>query len=814
MRHGSIVPTFYVQSHILISMPCLAFILMGMLALAGCGKQAPSEMDQLLSAAEEFYAAHHIVEAKQALEQYISRDDKNVQAHWLLAQIADVQSDAPRALKHYSRVIALQDDHVAARIKAARLFLELGDVDRAEQILTFVKNYRPRDAEVLTTEAAIVDRRGDPTKAIAKAEALVRDYPGEVDPILLLNALYARAGAWDDAEKLLSQALQKAPNDERLRFARVNVLLTRGKLQEARPELDRLISEQPDVLPYQARLAEIHAREGRLDDAERMLRTAVQRDPSDVRRVLAMAEFLAQYRNLFAAEQEVLSALFGHPQSIELRMSLAGIYERMFNLDGAERVYSEVAGLTRGNPVAIDAQLKSANLLLRLGEVEEAYSRIAAVLAEQPQNPDALILRGKVAVVRQNFDGAIEDFRAVLQQRPTSLDVLGMLVRAYVAGGQADLAEQGLRSAIKLAPAHLPLRLELVQLLGVRGRYADALTEVEDILRVKPDDPDALGRKVDLHIARAEWAEAESDARHLRDRHPDRPIGYLQLGNIYFMQSLYDRAADAFKVALDHFPLDQSSLNALTQSIFMKEGPISAMRYVEGFLDANPNHPTGYNVLGELYLYQNEHTKAEAAFSKAFQLNPTWMDPYTNLAKLYGQRGEFDAVVQVYLSGLAILPDNIQLTMGLAEAYEQQGKFDDVVSIYEAILAKRPRMDLAANNLAIVLIERIGNEVARRRAVELVERFRRTDSAAYLDTFAWVYFHLGDVQTARETLERVSAMAPTLVIASYHLAQVYEKMGDRANAIRMLKSALEPRIPFRGQDDATTRLAALLGKKP
>ena len=227
MRQGSAVQTFCLPIQLLFSMPRLAYVLVGGLLLGGCGKQAPSESDQLLRSGQEFYATHRFVEAKQVLEQYVSRDDNNVQAHWLLAQIADVQSDAPRALKHYSRVIALQDDHVVARIKAARLFLELGDVDRAEQILTFVKNYRPRDAEVLTTEAAIVDRRGDPSKAIAKAEALVRDYPGEADPILLLNALYAKAGAWDDAEKLLNQALQKAPGDERLRFARVNILLSR-----------------------------------------------------------------------------------------------------------------------------------------------------------------------------------------------------------------------------------------------------------------------------------------------------------------------------------------------------------------------------------------------------------------------------------------------------------------------------------------------------------------------------------------------------------------------------------------------------------
>lgn len=781
--------------------PILALLVFAaVLFFPGCARETPEQV--LLREARASYDARQYVEARNKLSKYLSQVANDPQAFTLLAQVAEKLGDKPNALQAYSQVVALRPEHIDARKKAAALFLDMGEIDQAENVLKYVKEFRPNDPELLTLEAAIFDRRGDSDHAIERAEKLLNSTPDALEPVILLNELYGKAGRWPEAEALLRKALEKRPDDSALRYSLAVNLVNQTRYGEAEQLLRTLLEQEPDVLLYAGRLAELYTTQRRLDEAEELLRQAVQRDPSDERRLLVLSSFLAKTRGAFVAEEELVNGIFARPQTVQLRVALGELYETMLNLDGAERLYREAASVAREPAQRRDAVLRAARVLLRFGEINGAEPLVEAVLKEDSANDEARLLRGKVAMVRQRFEQAIEDFRSVLSRRPQSLEVLGMLVRAYVASGQSDLAEQGLRSAVKVDPTHVGMRLELVELLGMQRRFVDALAEVDDLLEKVPFQIDAMLRRTDLYLAMNEWEKALDSAGQIRDRYPDDAAGYLQLGNIYFMQTQYDRAADAYRLALERFPLEYNAPNSLSQSIFVKEGSSAAKRYLEGFLEAYPNHPTAYNVLGEVYVMENEHSKAEAAFIKAYQLNPTWLEPYKNLAKLYESRGEFEAVIQTYLNGLLIIPDNVQLAYLLAKAYESIGKVDDAITTYEGILSKRPYIDAVANSLASLLLRQDESKRDLNRVWELVERFQTVNNAVYKDTLGWMYYHRKEYEKAQAALNQALEIAPNLIEAKYHLGAVFSAMGDRDNALKWLDQALATRVNFNGHSEA------------
>lgn len=790
---------------------CSAIFLMLVGAMIGCSREG-QQAKEYLSQANALYAQGSFVEARQQLELYLALDRQNPQVFLLLGQIAEKQGNAALALQHYGQVVALDKENVDAHVAAARLLLAANDVVQAERLLQTVKTFRPDDARILTLEVGLLQRKGDLPGAIAQGQKLLATDPDSVDAAAQLADLHARAGDFSSAEKILRDALARHERHSGLRFQLARVLVAGGQPKDGEMLLRELLQGEPGVFPYMTQLADLYAGENRLDEAEDLLRRGVRDDPSDDRRMLVLTDFLSQKRGQFVAEEELVNGIFARPESLTLRLALADLYERMLNLDGAAKVYQEVARIAKTGPVVVLAETRAANVFLHLGEVAEAEAATKLILNADPQNVEGILLRGRIAFANGNAAAAIDDFRTVLGKRPESFEVLSQLIRAYVMAGESAMAEQGLRRAIEVDPKHEGVRLELIQLLTEARRYDDALTEIDHMLAVLPNNLDALQTRVDVLIARQEWEKAEAQAQQIQSLYPDKVTGYLQLGHIYFTQSRYDKAEEMYKNAVAQSPLDYPALQSLVQSMMMKDGLSAAQNYVEGFLKGYSNHPTAYNILGELYMQQNEHTKAEAAFVRAYQLNPTWINPYKNLGKLYELRGELEAAVQVFLNGLSIVPDSVQLAFLLATAYEELGKYADAADTYEGILANRPRMDLAANNLALMLVEKVGDEAGNKRAVELVQRFHDSKSALFVDTMGWVYYKAGKVADAVKVLEPVVAAFPSIPMPHYHLGAAYLANGQRDEARAQLRQALEPRVPFAGVDDAKKLLQQLESK--
>lgn len=784
------------------------FLLLTLIITSACGS-GPSEHEKLLTDAKDAFSRGAFVEARTQLEQYLSGAPGNAGVFLMLGEIAEKQANASLALQHYGQVIHLDNGSVEARLRAAKLFLAGNNVQEATHVLRYVKDFRPNDTRLLSLEAAIAERSGDLASAIDSAKRLMSAEPSSTDPVLLLADLYAKTSDFSEAEKVLRQSLVNNPNNTTLLFSLANNLISQGQPRDGETLLRDLLIKEPGVFPYQLRLAELYGGENRLDEAEDLLRRAVRDDLSDERRVLVLAGFLAEKRTRFIAEEELVNGLFNRPKSISIRIALAELYEKMLNLDGAAKLYKEIADIAQVGTMANIGRIRAAAVFMNLGERAEAEALAVKALQDEPDNLDAMLLRGRLAMLRGDSTAAIEDFRKVLTQRPQSFDTLAWLIRAYVQDGQAALAEQGLRRSIEVDPKHEGVRVELVQLLAADKRMAEALAETDKALAVFPNSLLILQRRVELFIAQEKWDQAEEQAKQIQTLYPDLVTGFILLGRIYYTQSRFDKAEEAYKVAVVRAPLQYEAIDALAQTMLSKDGLAAAVKYLEQFLQTYSNHPTAYNVLGGLYVQQNSHTKAEAAFARAYQLNPTWIEPYKNLAKLYQSRGELEAAIQVFLNGLAIVPDSMQLAFLLATTYEHTDKPDDAIDAYEGILINRPRMDVAASNLAMLLVNERGGADSLKRARELAQRFEGSQSPQFLDTLAWTLFHSGEAARAQQILEQIVAQHGVLPLPHYHLGVVYNALGERDKARAQLHMAVDARLEFPGYGKAQQLLQEL-----
>jgi Flp pilus assembly protein TadD len=144
--------------------------------------------------------------------------------------------------------------------------------------------------------------------------------------------------------------------------------------------------------------------------------------------------------------------------------------------------------------------------------------------------------------------------------------------------------------------------------------------------------------------------------------------------------------------------------------------------------------------------------------------------------------------------------------------YERQGRVDEAIKLYQSLYEQNPHNELAANNLAMLLVTYRKDRPSLDQARTLTAPFADSRSPPLLDTHGWVMFKLGQYTEALPVLERASAQAPNSPVIRYHLAMAQLKSGQRDKARGNLETALTGTASFAGVDEARTVLASLGGR--
>jgi Tfp pilus assembly protein PilF len=152
------------------------------------------------------------------------------------------------------------------------------------------------------------------------------------------------------------------------------------------------------------------------------------------------------------------------------------------------------------------------------------------------------------------------------------------------------------------------------------------------------------------------------------------------------------------------------------------------------------------------------------------------------------------------------------LQLALATLYETKGQPDEAARVYEAVLHSNPHADVAANNLAMLLVTHRSDAASLERAGQLAARFAQSSNPDFLDTYGWVLYKRGDAAAAVVALRGVVAKAPESPVGLYHLGMAQAQAGQTEGARDSLTQALESGKPFPGRNEARLALERLAGR--
>ena len=146
--------------------------------------------------------------------------------------------------------------------------------------------------------------------------------------------------------------------------------------------------------------------------------------------------------------------------------------------------------------------------------------------------------------------------------------------------------------------------------------------------------------------------------------------------------------------------------------------------------------------------------------------------------------------------------------MGLGMIYDTQKKYDKAKECYQKALKINPKFSPAANNLAYLYAEKGENiDEALNLAQSAKEQF--PDDPHISDTLGWVYYRKNIFTRAITYLKEANEKIPDNSMMRYHLGMAYYKNGDKEDAKRELRKALELDPKFLGAGEAKDTLAKL-----
>ncbi|MBK7354374.1 MAG: tetratricopeptide repeat protein [Nitrosomonas sp.] len=465
-----------------------------------------------------------------------------------------------------------------------------------------------------------------------------------------------RARRPDAAQEAVAYWVNLEPNSMNARQAAAALFVSIGKLDKAKPHLEKLLSSEKSSV----------------DKAFMHLNKLLSRHPQKAETYKLVQSLAAKYPNLpeahFAVSQAAWSnnqldiALKEMKRTLELRpdWEIAAIHQgRILQQIANVEAMSFYENYLGKYPKANDMRIAYVRMLMAEKNFPLAREHFQKMMAENPVNPDIAVAVGLLSLELNDFKGAEENFEKALELGyEDHNNIYFNLARIYEVTQRPDDAietYQRISSGERFFPAQI--------------RYAALIAKKEGINRARqhlhqiPTETDQ--QRIQLILAEAQLLREAGKHREAfglldkkLDSHPDQP------------ELLYDRALAADKI--DRFDIVEKDLrrlielkpdnahayNALGYSLAERGIRLAeALALIQKAVELSPEDPYIMDSLGWVYFRMGKIQEGLNYLNLAFSSRP---DPEiaAHLGEVLWVQGERENAEKIWRSALEIDPDN------------------------------------------------------------------------------------------------------------------------------------------------------------
>jgi tetratricopeptide (TPR) repeat protein len=493
------------------------------------------------------------------------------------------------------------------------------------------------------------------------------------------NARLARAAEQalqrgDHAQALdyAQRAAKAAPNDPQLWFLVGYAARLDGKYQESIDAYNHGLHLAPSSLDGQSGLAQDLNLTGRPQDAERLLQQVIAADPRRRDDALLLGDIYMRAKDYTSAIDWLNKAERLQPDArSELLLALS--YQQLKQMDLASRYLDMARRRAPNNP---DVQRSLAGYYREVGKYSEA---IAALKSIHNPKPDVIAELAYTYQLDGKLNEAASTYAQAANAMPRDLALQVSAAQAQVAAGSIAQADPFLARAQALDANDYRLHAVRGEIAQLEERDQDAADQYRAALANLPPTPvEGPLYGIQLHMdlvaleknlgddpaAQRELAAAQSGINAVDGSGPNRGQ-FLRLRALIRMNAGdLDGALSDVKEALAANTGDRDDLQ-LDGDVLMKLGRTEdAIAAYKRVLAIDPSNRFALTSLGYASRAAGRDQDAQKYFERLEQADPSLYIPYLALGDLYTARREFAKAQASYSKGYQVAPKNALIVAG------------------------------------------------------------------------------------------------------------------------------------------------------
>lgn len=260
-------------------------------------------------------------------------------------------------------------------------------------------------------------------------------------------------------------------------------------------------------------------------------------------------------------------------------------------------------------------------------------------------------------------------------------------LRHHEAGRLAE-AEDLYRQILRVDPQQ-PDALHLLGVIALQvGKAAAAIELLEWAVRLRPHIAPFLGNLASAYDAAGRFEDALATYRRAVEIDPNYTDGHYNLATVLQHRGRFEEAIQGFRRVLKLDPGYVNACHNLGVCLAELERFEEAIECFRRTLQMAPEHPAAHSNVGNALASLGRFDEAAACFRRALELDPNDVTAISGLAAQHEADNQLDEARRLVAAGLRLSPDHPQLNLVAAKCERRRGMLGEARDRLERLRAR------------------------------------------------------------------------------------------------------------------------------
>jgi len=459
--------------------------------------------------------------------------------------------------------VMLESDPAATHYREAMKLYRGDHLDDAIEHMEIAVKAKPDSPTLLYNLGAMYVEKEDYAKAVQLLRSslgYIKDtgytkvnlamYPDVyMSACVSLGLIYTRVGMYEEAVKMLKEAIQFRPDDLDANRNLGTAYYLMGDMEKAAEQIRRCINLDPDN-------AQMH-------------------------NIIGLIYYRKEFYNAALDEFQIAARL--NPDEKQYNYNVGLVLAKLGRNDEADQLFKKASGLEEGEDTRrAFAEVREAN------KARELYNE------------------GYTAMESHSWSRAIDLFKSALELKPDIVEAHINLGVCYRMQGDKQNQIHHFREAARLEPDMPDVHYNLGLAYSDAGMYPQAIAEFDQAIELEPSLKEAHFSLGTVLYRTRNYADAAAEFRRCLELSPNWFEAHLNLGTCYLKTGNVDSAMDQFRQAVQLKPDSAEAYYKLGNAYVKAEKYGEASALFQKVLKLDPGYRQARVMLKELEVYHEK----------------------------------------------------------------------------------------------------------------------------------------------------------------------------------------------------------------